>query len=294
MEIYVQLPDSSYPRSELIYCGCPFQKIIELIQTGKFNYPLVVKPDVAAGGYLFRRINSEERLKEYHTYIDVDYIMQEWVDYPLELGVFYYRMPDVSKGVISGMLLKEQPEVTGNGVSTLSELIAQHRILRLNYDTISARHRERMELILPAGEKFVLSHASNRSQGARLQNLNHEIDDALCGIFDEISLHSRHFFYGRYDIKCKSIEDLREGKNFFILEYNGAGAGIQHVYGNNYSLFRACKMIVQHWEKLYRISAYNKRIKKIPYWGFRKGRNFLRNSRLELNKLRLMDEEFPV
>ena len=199
-----------------------------------------------------------------------------------------------SKGVISGMLLKQQPEVTGDGLSTLSELIAHHSILRLNYDTISARHRGRMEVILPVGEKFVLSHASNRSQGARLQNLDHEIDVDLCNIFNEISLHTGKFYYGRYDIKCKSLEDLREGKNYSILEYNGAGAGIQHVYGNNYSLFRACKMIVQHWEKLYRISAYNNRIKKIPYWGFSKGRSFLSKSRLELNKLRIMDERFPV
>lgn len=294
MEIYDQLPDNSYPQSELISSGSPFQEVIELIQTGKFNYPLVVKPDVAAGGYLFRRIISEVRLKEYHSYIDVDYIIQEWVDYPLELGVFYYRMPDVSKGVISGMLLKEQPEVTGDGESTLSELISKHRILRLNYDTIRVRHKERMKLVLPAGEKFVLSHASNRSQGARLQNLDHEIGAQLCAVFDQISLHSKNFFYGRYDIKCRSIKSLKEGKDFSILEYNGAGAGIQHVYGNNYSLFRACKMIVQHWEKLYQISVYNNRIHKVAYWEYNKGRKFLKNSRTELNKLRLMDEEFPV
>lgn len=294
MEIYKQLPANSYPESVLISHDTPFQKIIELIEEGKFSYPLVVKPDIAAGGYLFRRISSGEQLKKYHSYIDVDYIIQKWVDYPLEISLFYYRMPDNPKGVISGLLLKEQPGVTGNGKSTLSELISSHEILRLNYDAICSRHRERMEKVLPAGESFILSHASNRSQGARLQNLDHEIDEQLCGIFDQISLHTKDFFYGRYDIKCSSIADLKKGKNFSILEYNGAGAGIQHVYGNHYSLFRACTMIVQHWEKLFRISAYNSRNKRIAYWEFTKGRKFLKNSRLELKKLKLMDEEFPV
>lgn len=294
MEIYKQLPDNSYPESKLVASGTPFQRIREMVLTGNFHYPLVVKPDVAAGGYLFRRISSEEQLREYHAYIDVDYIIQAWVDYPLELSLFYYRMPDTDKGKISGLLLKEPPEVTGDGVSTLSQLISNHEILRLNYDAIAVRHKVRMRTVLEAGERLVLSHASNRSQGARLQNLNHKIDEQLCGIFDQLSLHSKDFFYGRYDIKCASIETLKEGKGFSILEYNGAGAGIQHVYGNKYSLFRACKMIVQHWEKLYQISTYNNRTKNIAFWEFNKGRKFLKKSRLELKKLRLMDEEFPV
>lgn len=294
MEIYRQLPTGSYPESEIVSHKDSFEKVRELIRKGQFSYPLVVKPDIAAGGYLFRRIISEEQLKKYHSFIDADYIMQKWVDYPLEIGLFYYRMPDASRGVISGLLLKEQPSVTGDGKSTLSELISNHENLRLNYDTISSRHRKRMEKVLPAGERFVLSHASNRSQGARLQNLDHEIDEQLCAIFDKISLHSKHFFYGRYDIKCTSIEDLKKGRNFSILEYNGAGAGIQHVYGNHYSIFQACKMIVEHWEKLYRISAYNHLNKNIAYWEFTKGRKFLKNSRQELKKLKNMDENFPV
>lgn len=294
MEIYKQLPLNSYPESTFIPAGIPFEKVCELVLADKHCYPLVVKPDIGAGGYLFRRIDSEDQLKKYHSYIDVDYIIQQWVDYPLELSLFYYRMPDTNKGTISGLLMKEQPEVTGDGVSTLSELISNHKILRLNYDTICARHRKRMKKVLPAGKKFILSHASNRSQGARLLNLNHEIDTQLCAVFDQLSLHSKDFFYGRYDLKCKSIESLKEGRDFSILEYNGAGAGIQHVYGNNYSLFRACKMIIQHWEKLYQISAYNKQVKGMAYWEFNKGRKFLKNSRSELNKLRLMDEKFPV
>ncbi|MEO9021248.1 MAG: hypothetical protein ABI290_03870 [Ginsengibacter sp.] len=184
MEIYKQLPANSFPESVLVSSKIPFQKVTDLIRTGKFNYPLVVKPDIAAGGYLFRRITSEEQLKQYHSYINVDYLIQKWIGYPLELSLFYYRMPDTSKGIISGLLLKEQPSVTGDGKSTLSELISNHEILRLNYDAICARHQTYMEKVLPEGESFVLSHASNRSQGALLQNMDHEIDEQLCNIFD--------------------------------------------------------------------------------------------------------------
>lgn len=293
-EIYDQLPKKSYPESIFISANDSFEQVKEQVKMKGMQYPLVVKPDVGAMGYLFRRISNEQQLERYHAFMDIDYIVQEWVQYPMELSVFYYRMPDREKGIITGMLMKEMPVVEGDGVSTLSDLISNHAILRLNYDNICLRHKAQIKKVLPAGKRFVLSHASNRSQGGRLVNLNHEIDEKLCRVFDNLSNHSRHFYYGRYDVKCESLEALREGRNFSILEYNGSGAGIQHVYGNRLSLWRACYTIVKHWEKLYQISRYNKRVHDIAYWKFSEGRRFLNRAMMHLRKLKSMDAAFPV
>ena len=70
---------------------------------------------------------------------------------------------------------------------------------------------------------MILSYASNRSRGGKLISLAHEIDEDLVRVFDQISHQSKHFYYGRYDIKCASIEKLKKGIDFSILEYNGAG-----------------------------------------------------------------------
>lgn len=293
-EIYDQLPQSSYPSSVLIDPGIPFREVVRSMESGGLQFPLVVKPDIGAMGYLFRRITSERQLARYHEFMDVAYLLQEWVDYRVELSVFYYRLPDARCGVISGMLMKEMPVVIGDGKSTIEELIGNDETLKLNFENIILRHKSKIQTVLPAGKSFILSHASNRSQGGKLVNLDHEIDEKLSAVFDKISHHSRHFYYGRYDVKCESLDALREGKNFSILEYNGSGAGIQHVYGNNLSLWRACYTIVKHWEKLYQISRYNRKKKNIAYWKYAEGKKFLSRAMLHLKKLKTMDASFPV
>lgn len=293
-EIYNQLPPETYPTTILVQKNEDLAAIKSILEEKEIHFPFAVKPNVGEMGYLFRKINSFEHLVRYHSFIEEDYIIQEWVDYPLEISVFYYRMPDKKKGVVTGMLMKEPPAVEGDGHSTLAQLIFKNEKLKVNFDNLSRKHNALMDKVLPMGKRFILSHASNRSQGGKLKNLNHEIDDKLCRIFDQISLYSKYFFYGRLDIKCKSIESLKEGKDFYILEYNGSGAGVQHIYGNNLSLFRACKLIVHHWEKLYQISSYNNRFKKIAYWKFSDGRKFLADALKHMKELKKKDALFPV
>jgi len=293
-EIYDQLPEKSFPVSVLASHKLTFEEVNQLLISKHLDFPLVVKPDVGAMGYLFRKFSNESQLRKYHSYVTIDYIIQEWIDYPIELSVFYYRMPDKKKGTITGMLMKELPVVVGDGVHSLAELIMNNKVLKLNFDAICARHKSSMQSIIPKGKRFILSHASNRSQGGKLININHEIDEKICSIFDGISNYSKGFFYGRFDLKCESLEGLRNGKNFSILEYNGSGAGIQHVYGNNLSLWKACLTIVRHWEKLYQISRYNKKVNNGFYWKFSEGRKFLNKSMQHLKKLKNMDAAFPV
>lgn len=293
MEIYDQLPEGSYPQSIYITPGMPFDKVENLLHHHQLTFPIVVKPNVGIMGYMFRKLCSLDQLKMYHDYIPLDYIIQEWVDYPVEVSVFYYRMPDREHGKVTGFLMKQPPEISGDGRSTLKELILQNKSLQYKTEELFSRHRERLDFVFPEGEKFVLSHASNRSQGAKLVGLSQLIDDRLVAVFDKISGHSKYFYYGRYDIKCKSVESLKEHKDFIILEYNGAGAGIQHVYGNNLSLWQACSTIMKHWKMLYRISVYNHRINKVNYWDYSKGRKFLKQGMKNIKRLEKLDTGFP-
>ena len=103
----------------------------------------------------------------------------------------------------------------------------------------------------PPGEIYILSYALNLSRGGKLVSLAHEKDDRLLKVFDELSHYTKYFYYGRYDIKCSSIEDLKEGKNFSILEYNGSGAEPHHAYGNGNTLWQAHKIFLHHWKILY-------------------------------------------
>ena len=71
-----------------------------------------------------------------------------------------------------------------------------------------------------------------------------------------------------------SIEELKQGKNYSILEFNGSGAEPNHIYDAGISIWQAYREILKHWKALYRISKYNHK-HGTPYWSYRKGRKFL-------------------
>ena len=103
--------------------------------------------------------------------------------------------------------------------------------------------------------------------------MSEQIDDRLLGLFDPLS-HRCSWYYGRYDLKCNSIEELKQGK-FVILEFNGAGAEPNHVYNANYSWFKAIGVFAHHWKVLYEIGKYNNKHNGVRYWGNREGNRWL-------------------
>jgi hypothetical protein len=247
-----------------------------------------VKPDVGMKGMLFRKIESEEQLIRYHERIPVEYIVQDLVELPVEVSVFYYRYPDQQKGRVSGFIHKELLQVKGNGESMLKELIQQHPRARFRMDEMEHRHGHRFNRVIGKDEVFYLSYAGNHNRGAHFTNLHKEIDEDLQNVFDELSHYTDKFFYGRYDIKTTSIEDLKKGKNFLILEFNGCVAEPNHIYDCGMSIWKAYGVILTHWKALYRISRYNHR-NGVPYWSFKRGWDYLKQSREHFRMLEKYD-----
>lgn len=288
--MYEQLPPGSYPKTIYIQPGIPFDQLKAQIGLAGFDLPFIVKPDVGMAGILFRKIETEEQLKNYHRKMPVEYIVQELVLYPIEFSVFYYRYPGSKTGVITGLLEKEPMHIYGNGLSTLRELIHKHPKAKYRLEELLAWHENILERILDDNEKFYLSHAANLNRGASFINLHKKIDKPLTEVFDGINLYSKEFYYGRYDLKAESLEDLKQGKNFSILEYNGSGAEPNHVYNSGYRLRDAHKEILRHWKVLYEISMISHR-NGMPFWSFSKGRAFLRKAKEHFKVLEALDSQ---
>lgn len=287
-EMYDQLPAEFIPRTIYIMHDLSFEEVKERIAEAGFDYPFIVKPDVGMKGILFRKIESEEQLQKYHERIPVEYIVQDLVMLPVELSVFYFRYPDQAKGTVSGFIHKELLHVLGDGEHTLEELIQLHPRAKFRMEEMHHRHGHRFSRVVPKDEIFFLSYAGNHNRGAHFTNLHKEIDAELHEVFDRLSHYNGNFFYGRYDIKTTSIEDLKKGRNFFILEYNGCGAEPNHIYDCGMSLGKAYAEILRHWKALYQISRYNHK-NGTPYWSFRKGYDFLRKSRAHFKLLEQYD-----
>ncbi len=287
-EMYDQLPPHTVPKTLFVKHDLPFEAVADLVKEAGYQYPFIVKPDVGMKGILFRKLDSEEQFRKYHIHIPVEYIVQELVDLPVEVSVFYYRHPTQQKGTVSGFIYKELLHVVGDGQSTLEALVLNHHRAKYRYEEMKHRHGHRFDRVIEKDHIFYLSYAGNHNRGARFTNLKDEIDEALHTVFDELSHYSKHFYYGRYDIKTTSIADLKAGKNFMILEYNGCGAEPNHIYDCNMKLFDAYREILRHWKALYEISEWNNR-QGFTYWSFRKGYDFLRQSNRHFKLLKQYD-----
>ncbi len=292
-EMYLQLPPGSYPHSIYIPHSLIFTKVEQLVKEAGLQFPFAVKPDIGMMGFMFRKIENVGQLQKYHTAMCSDYIVQKLIDYPLEVSVFYYRYPNETSGHITGFLKKEFLEVTGDGKSKLKELILMYPRVRFRVEEMKLKHEKKLNDIIAEGERYYLSYALNLSRGGKLVSLAHEKDSRLLKVFDELSNYSKHFYYGRYDIKCLSIEDLKEGKNFSILEYNGSGAEPHHIYGDGNNLIEAYRIVLHHWKVLYTISKFNHK-NGLRYWKHRKGFTFLKRAKQHFKMLKKLDATFEI
>ncbi len=287
-EMYDLLPPQLYPPTFNVLPGEPLPSIQQKMEAHGIDYPFVVKPEVGGQGILFRKIDNTEELAHYHRMIPVEYIVQSLVHYPMEVSVFYIRHPQQEKGRITGFLHKVPLQVIGDGVHTLEQLIQQHPKGRKRTGELHSKHKENWVRVLDKGEQYMLSYAANHNRGAHFIDLKEHIDADLAAIFDRISHRINDFFYGRYDIMCNSVEDLKQEKNFTILEYNGCGAEPNHFYDTGYTLMGAYREILLHWKALYEISRYN-RLQGIAPWPLLKGRRFLKNARHHMKKMKAVD-----
>jgi hypothetical protein len=287
-EMYDQLPPHLVPRTIYIMHDWPFDEVKKKIAAAGFTFPFIVKPDIGMKGILFRKIDNEEQLIKYHERIPVEYIVQDLVELPVEVSVFYYRYPWEQKGTVSGFIHKELLQVKGDGQLTLKQLVAAHPRARFRMEEMEHRHAHRFDRVIPADEIFYLSYAGNHNRGAQFTNLHREINEQMHKTFDELSHYTGKFYYGRYDIKTTSIEDLKQGKNFLILEFNGCGAEPNHIYDCGMSIWKAYGTILHHWKALYRISKYNHQ-NGTPYWSFIRGWKFLKESKRHFKMLEKYD-----
>ncbi len=289
-EMYDLLPEHLYPATFNVLPNEDYAVIEKKLLQFKIKYPFIVKPEIGGQGILFRKIDNQQQFLHYHSLMPFEYIVQDLVHYPMEVSVFYIRHPKEKKGRVTGFLHKIPLQVIGDGVQTLALLMSQHPKGKNRILELENKHKQNWNTVLPKGEKYMLSYAANHNRGAQFVDLKNEIDDKLVTLFDEISLGINDFFYGRYDIMCTNTADLKNGKNFTILEYNGCGAEPNHIYDTGYTLIAAYKEILMHWKQLYQISKYN-RLQGILPWPYKKGRNFLKNSNRLMVEMKKVDEK---
>jgi len=259
ISILDQIPQEYKPVTILLKKGATFDQTIKKMHNYDIKYPVILKPDVGERGWKVEKIENDLELKKYLEKNKFNILLQDFVDLPVELAVMYYRFPDQSEGKINSITIKEFLTVKGNNNSSVEELIRDEPRALLQLETLKEKHPDLMKEIPASNEILELVPIGNHCRGTKFINGNNLIDKALILAFDKIAIHLPDVYFCRFDMKCNSIEELREAKSIRIMEINGVGAEPAHIYDPGYKLIDAYRDLLEQWNIIYKISRINRK-----------------------------------
>lgn len=230
-----------------------FEKIKSAVQENHFEIPFIAKPNIGQRGFAVRIIKSMEDFKSYVEHANFDFLIQQKSRFTREAGIFYIRHPGNERGEICSITDKDFPFVVGDGKTKLGDLILNDRRARIIASLYFGRHRKALENIIAKDEKFYLSECGNHSQGAIFIDGQHLRSEALRERIDQLAHRLPNFYFGRFDVCYKDHESLMFGQDFEIVEINGAGADITHIYDERTQVREAYRVMFGQWRSLFEV-----------------------------------------
>lgn len=228
------------------------------LATLSLNYPIILKPEKGLRGDGVCLAHTQADAEAYLAQAHYAVLLQEYCDYAYEAGIFYVRYPHQTQSTLFSITDKHFPTVVGDGQQTLYDLILQDPRARYIASVYFARFADDLSRILANGERLRLVESGNHAQGvAFTDGMQTLYTPALHAAMDALAAQLPEFYIGRFDIRYKSVDAFRAGKDFKVIEVNGAGAEATHIYDRKVSLGSAYKVLFKQYAMLYEIGAWN-------------------------------------
>jgi membrane protein DedA with SNARE-associated domain len=222
------------------------------------SFPLILKPNVGQRGAGVKLVRDREEASGYLALTAGGVIVQPYHPGPFEAGIFYYRIPGQPRGRIFSITDKQFAYVTGDGTSTLCQLVWRHPRYRMQAATFLERHKHERDRVLADGEVFRLVLAGNHCQGTLFRDGAHLLTLQLEHAIDRVARTFDGFHFGRFDVRYADVERFRAGEDFTIIELNGITSESTNIYDPSRSLLWAYRMLFRQWSILFQIGSMNR------------------------------------
>ncbi len=252
-----QIPQIYRPQTISVELDYDFSKLLEIIKIRQFQYPLILKPDAGERGKGVVKINSEDELYNGLKFIEGRHLLQEYINFTSEYGVFVVYVPSENKYRVSSLTEKQFFNVTGNGTSSIQELILAKERGIVYSKQISERSFYPLDYIPYNGEFCMLHTFGNHCNGAEFINRNNWISSELDENFDVLMKDLKGIYFGRFDIKVTNFDNLLKFEQIKIIEFNGVTAEPTHIYDNSFGYLKALRAFIDSWKYLDDISKFN-------------------------------------
>jgi hypothetical protein len=233
------------------------QEAERIMQKAELRYPLILKPDIGWCGFGVRIVRDRDELRSYlQAYPeDQDIILQRFVTYEGEAGLYYIRNPSETRGRVCGVLLRHFPRVVGDGRCTIAELMARiPRLRRLGRDGLSEPCCDTSRV--PAvGEQVRVTVTGSTRVGGLYQDATDMVTPQLEAAIDRIANDMQGLHVARFDVRYESLGAMQAGKAFQIIEVNGAGSEAVHAWDPRYTLAQAYSIVFEKQRTLFATGA---------------------------------------
>jgi hypothetical protein len=230
------------------------------MRTAGLAYPLIAKPDIGCNGTGVRLVRDRSALARYLAAFPrgETLLLQEFVPFDGEAGLFYIRRPDERDGRITSITLKYAPFVVGDGSSTLRQLILADRRAGQVPHLYLPRLAPRLDSVPSRGERVRLVFVGNHCKGSIFRDGTGQATPALTAAIDQLAKALPEFYFGRIDVRFASTVALARGDGFRVIEINGAGSEATHIWDARTRLADAWSAQFFHYGEAWRIGATNR------------------------------------
>lgn len=246
--------EEAVPRSALLPAGLTVDQRMEV--AGRWELPLVLKPDVGERGQAVAVIRTREELRAYLQDHAESTIVQEYVP-GVEAGVFYIRYPDQARGQVVSITEKLFPKLAGDGRSTVEELILRDGRAVCVADHYLRVNRDRAFSVPEAGEEVQLVEIGSHCRGAIFRDGSRLKSARLEEAIDRLAKAHPGFYLGRFDVRAESLEAMREGR-FKVIELNGVSSEPTHIYDPAVNVWEAYRALGRQWKAAFEIGVKNR------------------------------------
>jgi len=233
---------------------------LELAQTQAIELPFVCKPDIGCRGVGVKLIRTRAQLHQALSAYPqgASVLGQKLSRWQPEVGIFYVKDPESGEAQISSMTFKNTPQVKGDGVSTLEQLVAADpradKLKHLHY----RRHKNDWCKVLGPGETLQLIFSASHCSGAEFLDARGYVTPRLTQAIERIMAGLPEFYYGRLDVKFPDLASLMAGEQLEIVEINAASSESIHIWDKNARLWDAIQTLLWQFRTLFRIGAYQR------------------------------------
>lgn len=285
-EILRQIPNKWIPGTYVIESHAlhskDFSKLQKSIADAWIDYPMIIKPDNGLRGLWVEVLHTPSDFQSIiidSWYFDIQqsrgtWLIQEFINHPLEVWVFYVRIPWTTKWTITWIVAKEFLQVIGNWNDTLWALVSSHSRAWFHISILKEKFLNTRDTIPEKWSVIDLVEIWTHSKWSTFVDASEYVNNWLIERFDEISSHIKWFYYGRYDIRVASWEALQQW-DFKIIELNTTYSEPTWMYDPSYSFIQAQRILIQQYSKMYQVATanHNRGVEYATYAQWKKSKN---------------------